>query len=320
MEGNRGLRYGLRAENEWKRKVVNGGGHEEEKCEKDDVRTVEADDKEINMALFNKCVIGEVKSLCYLTKIVNFCEEQGINNVEVNILDGLEIMMVFDTPATVSNIFNSNDHGLRRWVHKLRRWSKHYILPGRLTWVSIIGVPVSCWSEPVFKKITAFKVDVIEEVRDIVELEIEVAFNNSKEGNGSKESQKMDDGIDMIISDSESNEDDCEEETDSEDDDDDVGGGGRPEDDGGRKRDEDEESRCSDMYRVCETPEEEVINEQKVAAPRENLHGNGGTEDVNKLEKQDKHDSYFCYNINENVYENNMTGQRKISGPWCNLV
>ncbi|GJW36614.1 hypothetical protein Tco_0059534 [Tanacetum coccineum] len=169
------------------------------KCEKEDVKTVEVDDKEINKELFDKCVIGE--------------------------------------------------------VHKLRRWSKHYILPGRLTWVSLIGVPVSFWSELVFKKITAvkgqkFKVDVIEEVGDIVELHIEVASNNN----------------------SDSNEDDSEEETDSEDDesddddDDDVGGGGRPKDDGGRKRDKDEE---------------------------EDVYGNRGTEDVNKLEKQDKDDLYF---------------------------
>ncbi|GKB69742.1 hypothetical protein Tco_0931154 [Tanacetum coccineum] len=122
-----------------------------------------------------------------------------------------------------------------------------------------------------------FKVDVIEEVGDIMELHIEVASNNN----------------------SESNKDDSEEETDSEDDesdeddDDDAGDGGRPEDDGVQKRDEDEESRCSDMPRVCETPEEEVIKEQKLAAPREDVYGNRGTKDVNKLEKQDKDDSYF---------------------------
>ncbi|GJT26942.1 ribonuclease H-like domain-containing protein [Tanacetum coccineum] len=49
----------------------------------------------------------------------------------------------------------------------------------------------------------------------------------------------------------------------------DVGGGGRPEDDGGRKRYEDEESRCSDKCRVCETPEEEIMKEEKLAVHRE---------------------------------------------------
>ncbi|GKE58707.1 hypothetical protein Tco_1497892 [Tanacetum coccineum] len=213
MEGNRGLRYGLRAENEWKRKVVNGGAHEEEKCEKEDVKTVEVDDKEINMELFDKCVIGEVKSLFYLTKIVNLCTQVKV--VEQALYSSREINMVKVQIHTFNN-------GLIK----------------EALYVKVKG--------------RKFKVDVIEEVRDIVEFEIEVAFNNN----------------------SESNEDDCEEETDSEDDesdeddDDDVGGGGWPEDDGGRKRDEDEESRCSDMSRVCETPEEEVIKEHKVAAPR----------------------------------------------------
>jgi hypothetical protein len=112
------------------------------KEEKEEDRTIEVRDEEVNTELFNKCVIGEVKSLCYLTKITSLCEDQGLNNVEVKFLGGLEVMLVFDTAETASNILSCIDHGLRRWIHKLRRWSKHCILPGRLTWISIIGVPV----------------------------------------------------------------------------------------------------------------------------------------------------------------------------------
>ncbi|GJX39264.1 hypothetical protein Tco_0252567 [Tanacetum coccineum] len=277
MEGNRGLRYGLRAENEWKRKVVNGGTRDERKF----VEVVS--EERLNM---------------------DKKEDNGKNAEEDNDKQG-----------------DMRKRNVKRMMLEQLRLMTRRLIWHCSTSVAKTGAQVKAVEQALYSFREINVVDVIEEVRDIVELEIEVAFNNSKEGNGSKESQKKDDGIDMIISDSESNEDDCEEETDSEDDesdeddDDDVGGGGRPEDDGDQKRDEDEESRCSDMSRVCETPEEEVIKEQKVAAPRENLHGNGGTKDLNKLEKQDKDDSYFCYNINENVYENNMTGQRKISGP-----
>ncbi|GJQ91720.1 hypothetical protein Tco_0002859 [Tanacetum coccineum] len=65
----------------------------------------------------------------------------GLCDVEIKLLDGLEVMLVFDTPETATNIIRSIDHGIRRWVHKLRRWSKEYILSGRLTWIDIIGCP-----------------------------------------------------------------------------------------------------------------------------------------------------------------------------------
>ncbi|GJU52735.1 RNA-directed DNA polymerase, eukaryota [Tanacetum coccineum] len=80
---------------------------------------------------------------------------EGLCDVEIKLLDGLEVMLVFDTPETATNIIRSIDHGIRRWVHKLRRWSKEYILSGRLTWIDIIGI------------------DVVEEIRNIMEFDLE---------------------------------------------------------------------------------------------------------------------------------------------------
>lgn len=125
----------------------------ETKEEKQDVRTFKVEDDEVNKTFFDKCLIGEVKSLCYITKLVMICGDRGLNDVDVKFLEGLEVMMVFDTQETSTNILKIIDHGLRRWVHRLIRWSKHYIIPRRLTWVSIIGVSVSCWAEYVFKNI-----------------------------------------------------------------------------------------------------------------------------------------------------------------------
>nr|GEV28335.1 transposon TX1 [Tanacetum cinerariifolium] len=90
-------------------------GEQLEKEENENVRTIEVDDEEINTSFFNKCVIRDVKSLCYLTKLASFYRERGLNNVEVKLLGGLEVMIVFDTPETVLNILRCIDHGLRRW-------------------------------------------------------------------------------------------------------------------------------------------------------------------------------------------------------------
>ncbi|PWA43798.1 Transposon TX1 [Artemisia annua] len=286
--------------------------------EKQEVRTVEVEDDEVNIMTFNKSLIGEVRSLCYITKIASLCEEQGLSNVEVKLLGGLEVMMVFDTQETATNILGSVDHGLRRWVHKLRRWSKHYITPGRLTWISILGIPVSCWAESVFKKVAAihgrvignvncklegsqnlivgkvqihtcnngliketlfvkvfgrkFRVEVIEEVGDIMEFELDVMASESKDENEKDAEQHHEKGgdNDMVISDSETSDDTSEEGSESEgeenEDERDTGNDFRPEDGGGRKMEEGEESRFSGTSKVCETPENEIVKKEKKAA------------------------------------------------------
>ncbi|GJW98329.1 hypothetical protein Tco_0180137 [Tanacetum coccineum] len=36
---------------------------------------------------------------------------------------------------------------------KIRKWDDQFRPLGRLTWINIMGVPVSCWNESIFKKI-----------------------------------------------------------------------------------------------------------------------------------------------------------------------
>ncbi|PWA51450.1 hypothetical protein CTI12_AA427690 [Artemisia annua] len=295
--------------------------------EKENLRMIEVGDDEVNMAFFNRCLLGEVKNPLFLSKLPSFCDEEGLNNVEIKTMDGLEIMMVFDNSETVTNILNNINHGMRRWVHKMRRWSKHYILPGRLTWVNVMGVPVSCWSEHMFKNIVAlhgrvigtsncnlegnqnlivakvqlhtrnkglinkslyikvfgknFKINIVEEVGDIMEVDWEEDGNESKIEHMNRDTEKQDENNDMVISDSESNEDSSGGETDSNEDSSggdslksDLEEGGneaedetafnlRPEDDGGRKMEEDEVSRISGMSRVWETTEEAISKKEK---------------------------------------------------------
>ncbi|GJR95889.1 transposon TX1, partial [Tanacetum coccineum] len=48
---------------------------------------------------------------------------------------------------------NNVNHEIKRWLHKLRRWNSSYSPSGRMTWLNIIGVLISCWAESIFKRI-----------------------------------------------------------------------------------------------------------------------------------------------------------------------
>nr|GEU99624.1 transposon TX1 [Tanacetum cinerariifolium] len=222
-------------------------------------------------------IMDGMEALGMSVTLQSICEEQGLSNVEVKLLRGLEVLMVFDTLETATNILNSSEHGLRRWVHKLRRWNKHYILPGRLTRINIIGVPVSCWSESVFKKIDGlhrrvigssncklegnqnlivgkvqlhtinkglikeplyvklyekkFKLDVIEEVGNVMEFEMKEKGVIGKNKIEHMETHKNEDENDIVVSKS------SDDGTDSEDErgetNDGVGNGIRPQVNGG---------------------------------------------------------------------------------------
>nr|GFA60133.1 transposon TX1 [Tanacetum cinerariifolium] len=53
-------------------------------------RIIEIGEKEFNSEVINRSMIEEVKKVCYLPKLHAFCEEQGLNKVEVKLLGGLE--------------------------------------------------------------------------------------------------------------------------------------------------------------------------------------------------------------------------------------
>ncbi|GKA56639.1 hypothetical protein Tco_0755711 [Tanacetum coccineum] len=70
-------------------------------------------------------------------------------------LGGLEVIVVFENIETASKILKDVDHGLRRWLYKLRRGDSLQRTAGRLTWINILGIPVAGWGEETFRKIAA---------------------------------------------------------------------------------------------------------------------------------------------------------------------
>ncbi|PWA53070.1 hypothetical protein CTI12_AA448820 [Artemisia annua] len=288
-----------------------------------DVRMVEVEENEINSEIFQRSLIGEVKKMCYLTKLPEICEEQGLHNVEIKVLGGLEVMMIFDKIETATNVLRNIEHGLRRWVYKLRKWNCHYRSPGRLTWINIIGVPVSCWVESVFLKIAALHGAIIgmqncklEGNQNIIVGRVHVHTVNKgliKEDLNIKIRGKM---FKVNVTEEEcgSGEDSNSEGDKSEDEEQYeviVKGGGsgcRPPESCGRNIGEDEQSRYTSETRVCDSFEEEnVISKEKVTVVNSSLHGNCNERVCNQnncgAQKNEVNESQDLKN-NTNVYDN----------------
>ncbi|GKD16193.1 retrotransposon gag protein [Tanacetum coccineum] len=107
-------------------------------------RTIEAEENEINNSLMGRSVVGEVKAMCFLSKLSVLCEEQGLGGIDIKLLGGLEVMVVMENESTVDNVLNDKDHGLRRWLHKIKRGNSLQRTSGRITWINILGIPISC--------------------------------------------------------------------------------------------------------------------------------------------------------------------------------
>nr|GEY19424.1 hypothetical protein [Tanacetum cinerariifolium] len=161
-------------------KTHKGDQEQEEKGELTNERVKEMDmivevrEDDIEKELIRRSVVGEVKSMCFLKELPEICEEQGLSRVEV-----------------------------KRWIHKLRRWDRNIQSAGRFTWINIMGVPVSCWTESVFRKIAGvhgqhngnegkeFTVNVVEEIRDVSELIIVEKTKHEQEEQEDKMSVHM---------------------------------------------------------------------------------------------------------------------------------
>ncbi|GKE30739.1 hypothetical protein Tco_1446123 [Tanacetum coccineum] len=77
-------------------------------------RTMEVRNDEVDTEVLERSLIAEVKKLGYLARLSEFCQEEGLINVEVKVLGGMEVMLVFDTMETACNILCDTKHGIRR--------------------------------------------------------------------------------------------------------------------------------------------------------------------------------------------------------------
>ncbi|PWA13703.1 hypothetical protein CTI12_AA631290 [Artemisia annua] len=248
----------------------------------------------------------------------------GLTNIEIKLLGGLEVLVVFENEATANNVLKDTEHGLRRWIHKVRRGDSLERTAGRFTWINIMGVPISCWGEATFRRIAAlhgtilgfhncrlegnqsvtygrvqihtinkglikenltvrvkrkgYKVSVVEEMRDIIEMDMHETVKRNQDGlEENEEENKMED-IDMNIGEDddggdEGNNSDSGESSDEEGGEEDHvfekrGGGGHSSrlDSGRQIIEEDVESRCSGETKVRDSFKDESETSKKAAA------------------------------------------------------
>ncbi|GJX47850.1 transposon TX1 [Tanacetum coccineum] len=169
-----------------------------------------------------------------------------LGEIEVKLLGNLEVMVVTEDETTTANVLNDTEHGLRRWAHKLRRGDSLHRTSGRITWINILGVAFTCWSE----------VSVVEEAKDIVSFDIqeivkrrrfdgmqldeeecgEVEESNNEGGESSEDEDN--EGYKVVLG----------------------GGGGAVVGSGDRNDGEDEASRFSGETRVRDSFEGEFVN------------------------------------------------------------
>ncbi|GJT58326.1 hypothetical protein Tco_0993380 [Tanacetum coccineum] len=67
---------------------------------------------------------------------------EGLYNVEVKYIGGLEVIVILQTEEAVKNVVENTNHGVRRWLWRIRRADALSRSTGRLTWVSILRVPM----------------------------------------------------------------------------------------------------------------------------------------------------------------------------------
>ncbi|GKD23029.1 hypothetical protein Tco_1224732 [Tanacetum coccineum] len=127
--------------------------------------------------------IGEVKDAEFIGKLLEFCSMEGIFNVEVKYMGVIEGMMILELEEAVKNVIENTNHEVRRCLWKIRRANALSRSLGRLTWLSIVEVLISCWKEKVFKRISVRWGEVREmsncnllgsqgEIKDIVQFNI----------------------------------------------------------------------------------------------------------------------------------------------------
>ncbi|GJZ71754.1 hypothetical protein Tco_0635605, partial [Tanacetum coccineum] len=71
----------------------------------------------------------------------------------VKLLGDLEVMLVLENVETATNVLKDTEHGLRRLLYKMRKGDCCQRAARMMTWINIIGIPISCWQENTFRRI-----------------------------------------------------------------------------------------------------------------------------------------------------------------------
>ncbi|PWA61144.1 zinc finger, BED-type [Artemisia annua] len=123
-------------------------------------RCIIAEGNEINEEVLCRSVVGEVKALCFLSKIPTLCDEIGLGKIEVKLLGGLEAMVVMENENTAAL------HGVIIGLQNCRLEGNQNLVYGR--------VQIQTINKGLIREVLRVVVDgkthevnVVEEIRDI---------------------------------------------------------------------------------------------------------------------------------------------------------
>ncbi|XP_071717121.1 uncharacterized protein [Rutidosis leptorrhynchoides] len=113
--------------------------------------------------ILGQAVIAKVKDLEFLEYFNEICESENLGGFTIKYLGGHDLMLIFEEPNPALDLINNSEHPLWKWLEDINPWDPEiYKTSGRLVYVNIFGVPITCWLESTFIDIAKNWGEVIE--------------------------------------------------------------------------------------------------------------------------------------------------------------
>ncbi|XP_071689144.1 uncharacterized protein [Rutidosis leptorrhynchoides] len=115
--------------------------------------------------ILGQVVIAKVRGLEYLEYLSEICESENLSGFTIKYLGGHDLMLIFEESNPALDLINNSEHPLWKWLEDINPWDPEvYKSSGRLAFVNIYGVPITCWLESTFIDIAKNWGEVIETI------------------------------------------------------------------------------------------------------------------------------------------------------------
>ncbi|KAK8697352.1 hypothetical protein V6N13_113504 [Hibiscus sabdariffa] len=101
-----------------------------------------------------RCVIGTSSTVCSSETIKTRLHNWGLGELLVKSLGGKKFLIEFLDEELLKILEEKKWAILEEVFIEVERWSETFRLPERITWVEITGIPLHCWNQETFKRIT----------------------------------------------------------------------------------------------------------------------------------------------------------------------
>lgn len=111
--------------------------------------------REEEQSWLNSCLLAEVKNHDLLNDIGLILRDAGFLNVKAKYVGGLRVLLECSSSVEAQKVLREGASSLSNWFTWVCPWTieKEMQRPGRLIWVSIVGVPLHVWTHDTFKAI-----------------------------------------------------------------------------------------------------------------------------------------------------------------------